>query len=168
MKEIKIHHKYPCYGFTPCGKVYSFKRHQWLSTKITQNGYVQATLRAYNKTIYVHRMVADLFCTGKGAQVNHIDGNKQNNHFSNLEWCTAKENRQHAFTTGLQKMPTGDACWNTKVPTKLHDEMRRLRATGLTHRAIGKLLGCSRSRVGQILDEGGRNSLKCNDQSKRT
>ena len=35
-------------------------------------------------------------------EINHIDGNKQNNHYSNLEWCTSAENKQHAVRIGLK------------------------------------------------------------------
>ena len=35
--------------------------------------------------------------------INHIDGDRLNNHVENLEWCDHKENNNHAFDNGLMK-----------------------------------------------------------------
>ena len=57
------------------------------------------------KTYKVHRLVAICYIENPNnlPQVNHIDGNKTNNHVSNLEWCTASYNTQHAYDNGLAK-----------------------------------------------------------------
>lgn len=62
------------------------------------------------KAFYVHRLVAIHFVDnidGK-KEVNHIDGDKDNNVFSNLEWVTRSENQEHAFNIlhpGCHKVP---------------------------------------------------------------
>ena len=55
------------------------------------------------RPVAVHRLVAECFCERPpgNVEVNHKDGNKLNNHFSNLEWVTHLENVRHAYRTGL-------------------------------------------------------------------
>lgn len=59
-----------------------------------------------NKFYRFHRMVAFMFVENPENKpfVNHIDGNKLNNHYSNLEWVTNQENCQHAHDTGLARI----------------------------------------------------------------
>jgi hypothetical protein len=54
-----------------------------------------------NKTVTIHRLVADCFkLSGEGNTVDHIDGNKSNNHVSNLQLVTAGENSSLSFKRG--------------------------------------------------------------------
>ena len=60
-------------------------------------GYLQCSLSINNKHTKnrVHRMVAELYVSGyfEGAHVDHIDNNKINNHYTNLQWCTKAYNQ---------------------------------------------------------------------------
>lgn len=74
---------------------------------VNNRGYATVVIR--KKTHMVHRLVAQAFIPNpEGKQyVNHLDGDKLNNHVSNLEWCTIAENNAHARETGLHKQARG-------------------------------------------------------------
>jgi hypothetical protein len=67
----------------------------------------------------VHRLVAQAFIPNPDGkpQVNHIDGDKQNNALTNLEWATQSENQLHAYRAGLQR--------GYKKPTPLSESHKR-------------------------------------------
>lgn len=76
-----------------------------LLTNRQDNGCGYERLVINHHKYYIHRLVAQTFIPNpeNKREVNHKDGNKQNNHVSNLEWVTRSENQKLAYKLGLQK-----------------------------------------------------------------
>ena len=89
-----------------------------LTYTLNNRGYYSVGIK--RKTFMVHRLVALAFLPNPENKpfVNHIDGNKLNNHIDNLEWCTCKENNLHARKTGLHKQAIGHKIKYQNVATK--------------------------------------------------
>lgn len=97
-KNIKIK-GFEHYRIYDNGDVYNEKRGNFITGDYNSCGYKRVTLYN-NKTslkFFRHRLVAEYFVDGyvRQKQVNHIDGNKENNSKNNLEWVTQSENEQH-------------------------------------------------------------------------
>lgn len=96
---------YPGYAVTENGDVWSYVSNKWMTPSVNYRGYL--VICAHRNCItshpYIHQLVALAFIPNpeNKHQVNHIDGNKQNNHISNLEWVTNQENAKHARENGL-------------------------------------------------------------------
>jgi len=76
-----------------------------LKQTLNKFGYCKVTLTKAGKHHFfvAHRLVAMAFIPNPEIkpEINHKDGNKQNNCVDNLEWCTPTENKRHAYATGL-------------------------------------------------------------------
>lgn len=99
------------YQVSNLGNVRSLNYHSTGKTSllkfaVDKKGYFRCALSKKNRlvTYKVHRLVAGSFLPNPKElpQVNHIDGNKQNNNANNLEWTDNSENQIHAWKNGLQ------------------------------------------------------------------
>ena len=110
--EKQISKLYPnvkdCYWINDQGEIYNKNTGNKIKLKIETDGYARVSLmKKEGGTTYLqyHRVYMMAFNPIKNMeklQVNHRDGNKQNNSLSNLEWVTAKENIQHSINTKLK------------------------------------------------------------------
>ena len=108
------------------------KNLQEMKPYISNSGYYRVNLslntkkdnRTLQKKFSVHRLVAEYFCDhvnpSEKDQVNHIDGNKLNNHCKNLEWVSQSENIIKAYDENLCSTK-GENCHfhNQKYPDEL-------------------------------------------------
>lgn len=89
------------------------------------------------KLLSAHRLVASAFLGApptSGHQVAHGDGDRLNNHYSNLRWATVKENHADKKVHGTQ--PVGITHWNSKLNTTDIERIRDQCVAGADRRAI--------------------------------
>ena len=96
------------YKVSECGDVMSIRngKKKLLKPVKTEKGYLFVNLSKNGevKKHKIHRIVATAFCEGADyfPEVNHIDEDKTNNHYENLEWCDSKYN--NTYGTKLERI----------------------------------------------------------------
>ena len=105
-KELQIDGLHKKYIIDEYGNLFDIELQRYKKQYTNRKGYMFVSLYINGKshTFFIHRLVLMTFNPIEGMedlQVNHIDGNKQNNYIGNLEWCTQSENQKHAFEHGL-------------------------------------------------------------------
>lgn len=133
-----------------------------LTYKVNRGGYATYHLRDASRDIEswptAHRLVATAFVPNVDNKpyINHKDGDKLNNHYSNLEWCTAQENTQHAYDNGLAKSVIYkftkrlEDSPQTKLKNVDIPVIKQLRLDGWTYDAIAKKFGVGLSSIFKI------------------
>ena len=93
------------YEVSNCGNIRMRETKVNKSFRLSKDGYENVYLveNGKRKERFVHRIVAITFIDNPQykPEVNHIDGDKQNNSLENLEWVTGAENELHAMQNGL-------------------------------------------------------------------
>lgn len=158
------------YMVSDLGHVYSFpsigkgkngspltKRARILKPFAHRQGYqcVRLFINKTKKTVKIHRLVAITFLPNPDnkAEVNHIDGNKSNNHLTNLEWATRHQNVQHAFRTGLMVARNGSKNESAVLTDAQVAEIRKKHSEnpGLYYKTTAAEYGVDKTTIGKIV-----------------
>lgn len=125
-----------------------------MSSCIANNGYTKISLKfgSKSKTTSIHRLVAEAFiaCEKTGMQVNHIDGNKLNNHVANLEWVTPGENTRHSISI-LGNSVTGGDNANAKLTSSQVVEIVKRHRSGESPKSLACEFGVSQTHISRIM-----------------
>lgn len=105
-----------------------------------------------NKQLRIHRIVALVFVPNpeKKPHINHKDCNKFNNHYSNLEWCTPKENNLHAIENKLINPAKGTKHWQNKLDETQVLTIRKCLNDGMTQQKLADYFKVHRTCISAI------------------
>lgn len=127
----------------------------------SEDGYIKCKFsrRINGKTKYiersVHRLVALAFIPNplNLPEVNHKDGNKENNSVDNLEWVTHVENVKHAWDTGLATKESHRGTKNGRHKLEENDiqNIRNLVSSGYTRYSVAKLYNIGWTTVDHVV-----------------
>lgn len=156
------------YEVSNTGKVRSIDRTDCVGRKRKGTELKQASVRGYKMVLLwcnsekwfvrVHHLVAMSFITTAHGHignkiddwhVNHIDGDKTNNHAENLEWLTHREHQKHTETLGTR--PKGEMQHLAILTEEKVRLIRRLKLNGFSVKKISETIGTTHSTVSHVV-----------------
>lgn len=156
----KVIDKFPHYEVSNAGEVrrcvpdsYGRNLGNLLAKVPDKDGYlrVRLTYGGIRYTLRVHKIVAITFIgpVPEGKEINHKDGNKNNNCDDNFEYITNIENLEHKTMMGL--CARGEINGSSKLTTVQVVEIRRLASTGVQQKKIAKQFNIGISAINNIV-----------------
>ena len=150
--------EFPNYTISKLGVVRNNKTKKIVKPFKNWNGYIRIALmkdgKRYSRAL--HRLLAQTFIPNPENLpfINHIDGVKDNNELSNLQWCDRSQNMRHAHDNGLVKGQTG-AKGSNNGSSKLTEEdvlkIRKLASDGISSKDIAEQFNISRGNCNSII-----------------
>lgn len=118
---------------------------------INQDGYIRVSLTKdkARKKVFLHVLVASAFLGAKpdGCEINHKDGNKENNAADNLEYVTHHQNMQHAIVNGLWSPKIKGKHPRAKFSDQQVVEIKSMYASGMSSTVLGKHFNVSHQTI---------------------
>ena len=113
--------------------------------------YVTLVKNKRKSTFHIHRLVAKAFCNKyrKGKEVNHIDNNRFNNCFKNLEWLTPKQNKERHLKFTLKGEDMFQSKLTEKEVLKIRKEYSKQKTS---HRKLAKKYDVSKNTIASLLN----------------
>ena len=139
------------YAVSDLGRALSFKRKapRILALCPESDGYIVVSFSKGRRprSFRLHRVVARCFLSPAPSdrQINHKNGNKQDNRASNLEWVTARENVIHSHRTGLTSI--GE---RHHMATLSFDQVKKIRQASGSYSVLAREYGVGKSTVARI------------------
>jgi hypothetical protein len=165
--EVRTHPEFPMYYISEDGRVFG-KRNSLMDGDfcieiahvVLKHGYVDyviSDVTGRRRHKLAHRLVAECFIDNPEdlPEVNHKDEDKQNNHVSNLEWVTHRDNIRHS---------SEDGGWEKLDKEQQNKVIKRLKS-GDKQADIAKDFGCAQTLISKIArDNGLRKQKRISDE----
>lgn len=151
----KVVKDYPKYIIDESGVILSSSRgFREVRPQVDKDGYLRVNLCHKNRKKHklVHRLVAEAFAFKTSDirnVVNHKDSDRKNNHITNLEWVTVKENNEHAYIYGKARQK-GVANKSSKLNNTQVLEIKRRLSLGQLYINIAKDFPVTPTTIGRI------------------
>lgn len=163
--NFQIYGIFRYYLISNYGRIFHIYENRYLNQTKNNNGYYTVSLKTKfgAKPFLVHRLVLECHgnlqhpivpfydWTERKLDVNHIDGNKSNNHIENLEWCTRRDNILHAYQNNLAPSGVNNTLSN------IHDEGTVCRICQLIQE------GCTNKDIVNIINDKSVTISVCQD-----
>ncbi len=148
MKNYRIIEDYVVYND---GTIYSLQSKIFMKSQENTNGYLFVKMSGKLKSI--HRLVGKLFIPNPDnkKEINHIDGNKQNNNVDNLEWVSPSENIQHKINK-LGKDHRGSKNGMAKLTLEDVDKIKMLYQAGYTQKKLGEMFNITQGKISKVVN----------------
>lgn len=142
------------YAINELAEIYNIKTNKKISTYIGIDNYEHCVLHMRGKRYRhrVHRLMGKAFL-GNPKVINHIDGNKSNNHLSNLERSSHSKNIQHAHDNGYYEN-------NKQVSVLIIEKDTGNTIVSKSMREAERITGVDRHRIKTFIQETRNNHTK--------